>query len=110
MAKCAGATCFETLVVCSFEIAQWSKALYPLSIMVMMWLAMPFSMHRMRSGGLGRQIMLGIALGLTYYLTSRLFSYAGELNDWNPLISTLAPNLVFLGVSLGLGRWLEARS
>lgn len=93
-----------------FEIAQWSKALYPLSIMVMMWLAMPFSMHRMRSGGLGRQIMLGIGLGLTYYLTSRLFSYAGELNDWSPLISTLAPNLLFLGVSLGLGRWLEARS
>ncbi len=92
-----------------FEIAQWSKALYPLSILVMMWLAMPFSMHRSRSGGLGRQIMLGIALGLTFYLTTRLFSYVGQLYDWNALVSTLAPNLVFLVVSLGLGRWLESR-
>ena len=92
-----------------FEIAQYSKALYPLSIMVMMLLAMPFAMNRSRSGGLGRQIMLGIGLGLTFYLTTRLFSYVGELKDWSPLVSTMAPNLVFLGVSLGLGKWLEAR-
>lgn len=92
-----------------FEIAQWSKALYPLSILVMMWLAMPFAMHRARSGGLGRQIMLGIGLGLTFYLTTRLFSYVGQLYDWSPLISTLAPNVVFLMLSLALGRWLESR-
>jgi lipopolysaccharide export system permease protein len=92
-----------------FEIAQWSKGLYPLGILVMMWLAMPFAMHRSRQGGMGRQIMLGIGLGLTFYLTTRLFSYVGQLSDWSPLVSTLAPNLVFLAVSLGLGRWLEAR-
>lgn len=92
-----------------FEIAQWSKALYPVGILVMMWLAMPFAMHRTRSGGLGRQIMLGIGLGLTFYLTTRLFTYLGQLYDWNALVSTLAPNLVFLMLAVVMGRRLEAR-
>ncbi len=93
-----------------FEIAQWSKALYPLSVLVMMWLAMPFGMHRSRAGGLGRQIMTGIGLGLTFYLVSRLFSYVGELYNWSPLASTLGPNLLFLGMALALSRWMDARA
>jgi len=93
-----------------FEIAQWSKVLYPFGIIVMMWLAMPFAMYRSRSGGFGRQIMLGIGLGLSFYLTIRLFSFVGELNDWSPFMSTLAPNLAFLLMTFGLGQWMERRA
>jgi lipopolysaccharide export system permease protein len=89
-----------------FEIAQWSKALYPFGIIVMMWLAMPFAMNRSRSGGFGRQIMLGIGLGLSFYLTIRLFSFLGELNNWSPWVSTLAPNIAFLMMAfLIVGLW-----
>jgi lipopolysaccharide export system permease protein len=93
-----------------FEIAQWSKALYPFGIIVMMWLAMPFAMYRSRSGGFGRQIMLGIGLGLSFYLTIRLFSFLGELNNWSPWVSTLAPNIAFLLMTFILGRWMERRA
>ncbi len=93
-----------------FEIAQWTKALYPMSIMVMMWLAMPFGLHRQRTGGLGRQIMLGIGLGLGFYLTARLFSYTGELYNWRPIASTLAPNLLFMAVAWGVTRWMDRRA
>ncbi len=93
-----------------FEIAQWSKALYPFGIIVMMWLAMPFAMYRSRSGGFGRQIMLGIGLGLSFYLTIRLFSFLGELNNWSPWVSTLAPNIAFLMMTFVLGRWMERRA
>ena len=93
-----------------FEIAQWSKALYPFGIIVMMWLAMPFAMYRSRSGGYGRQIMMGIGLGLSFYLTVRLCSFLGELNNWSPWVSTLAPNLAFLMMTFVLGLWMERRA
>lgn len=93
-----------------FEIAQWSKALYPFGIIVMMWLAMPFAIYRSRSGGFGRQIMLGIGLGLSFYLTIRLCSFLGELNNWSPWVSTLAPNMGFLLMTFILGRWMERRA
>jgi lipopolysaccharide export system permease protein len=90
-----------------FEIAEWSKLLYPFSILVMMMLALPFALQRPRSGVVGVRIMIGIGLGLGFYLTSRFFSYLGQLNNWSPIISTLAPSLSFLLVAFLLGWWME---
>ncbi len=90
-----------------FEIAEWSKLLYPFSILVMMLLALPFALQRPRSGAVGIRIMIGIGLGLGFYLTSRFFSYLGQLNTWNPVISTLAPSLTFLLIAFLLGWWTE---
>ena len=90
-----------------FEIAEWSKLLYPFSILVMMMLALPFALQRPRSGVVGVRIMIGIGLGLGFYLTSRFFAYLGQLNDWSPIISTLAPSLSFLLVAFLLGWWME---
>ncbi len=90
-----------------FEIAEWSKLLYPFSILVMMMLALPFALQRPRSGVVGVRIMIGIGLGLGFYLTSRFFAYLGQLNNWSPIISTLAPSLSFLLVAFLLGRWME---
>ncbi len=90
-----------------FEIAEWSKLLYPFSILVMMMLALPFALQRPRSGVVGVRIMIGIGLGLGFYLTSRFFSYLGQLNNWSPVISTLAPSLTFLLVAFLLGWWME---
>lgn len=90
-----------------FEIAQWSKLLYPFSVLVMILLALPFAMHRSRSGSAGIKVMGGIGLGLAFYLVNRLFAYLGQLNDWNPVVSTMLPALVFLGISWGMIRWQE---
>ena len=90
-----------------FEIAEWSKLLYPFSILVMMLLALPFALQRPRSGAVGMRVMIGIGLGLGFYLSSRFFSYMGQINDWSPAVSTLAPSLIFLGVAGLLGWWME---
>ncbi len=90
-----------------FEIAEWSKLLYPFSILVMMLLALPFALQRPRSGAVGMRVMVGIGLGLGFYLSSRFFSYMGQINDWSPAVSTLAPSLIFLGVAGLLGWWME---
>ncbi|MDE2353526.1 MAG: LptF/LptG family permease, partial [Betaproteobacteria bacterium] len=60
-----------------------------------------------RSGAVGMRVMIGIGLGLSFYLVSRFFSYMGQLNDWNPALSTLAPSVLFLGVAGLLGWWTE---
>ena len=79
-----------------FEIAFWTKAVYPASILVLMIMAIPFSQFKRRSGGLGWRVFSGIMLGLAFLLLSRLFSYLGLLYDWPALLSAVAPSLVFL--------------
>ncbi len=92
-----------------FEIAFWTKALYPASILVLMAMAIPFAQFQRRAGGLGWRIFSGIMLGLVFMLLNRLFSYLGLLYDWPPILSALLPSLFFLSAAVGLIWRMERR-
>jgi lipopolysaccharide export system permease protein len=92
-----------------FEIAFWSKVLYPVAVLVMMMLALPFAQFQRRQGGVGFRIFAGTMLGLAFWLIERLFSYLGVLNDWAPFFSAAFPLLVFTGVALSMQYYIERR-
>jgi len=92
-----------------FEIAFWSKILYPVAVIVMMLLALPFAQFQRRQGGVGFRIFAGTMLGLAFWLIGRLFSYLGVLNDWSPLFSAAFPLGVFLTLALAMQYWVERR-
>jgi len=78
------------------EIALYSKLIYPLAVVVMMLLALPFAYFRVREGGMGGKMFAGIMLGLGFHLASRLFGHLGLLNAWPPLFAAAFPSLLFL--------------
>ncbi|MHB1247407.1 MAG: LPS export ABC transporter permease LptG [Sulfuriferula sp.] len=90
-----------------YEIALWSKLIYPLSAPVMLLIALPFAYHRPRSGAVGARVFAGIMLGLGYHLLNRLFAYLGLLNDWPALISALLPTLIFLLIAIAMIRKVQ---
>jgi len=92
-----------------FEIAFWSKIFYPLSVLTMMILALPFAHFQRRSGGMGLRIFIGTMLGLAFFLIGRLFSNLGVLNDWPPLFSVVTPLVFFIVVAAGMMYWTERR-
>ncbi|MEW6313519.1 MAG: LPS export ABC transporter permease LptG [Pseudomonadota bacterium] len=92
-----------------YEIAMWSKLTYPLAILVMMVLALPFAYHQQRAGGVGTKIFAGIILGLVFHLSNRLFAHIGLLNEWPALFSAALPTLLFSGLALGLLWRVERR-
>jgi lipopolysaccharide export system permease protein len=92
-----------------YEIALWTKLLYPLAVLVMMVLALPFAYFQRRQGGVGAKIFAGIMLGLAFHFLNRLFSHLGLLNDWPPFASAVLPTLIFLGVAVGMMWWQERR-
>ena len=57
-----------------FEIAFWNKVFYPVAVLVMMIVALPFAQFQRRSGGVGFRIFAGTMLGLAFFLIGRLFS------------------------------------
>jgi lipopolysaccharide export system permease protein len=85
-----------------YEIAMWNKLVYPVAVVVMMLLALPFATHNRRAGGVGAKIFLGIVLGLTYHFIGRLFSNLGALNDWHPALSATAMTWLFLLLAAGM--------
>ncbi|MEO5700401.1 MAG: LPS export ABC transporter permease LptG [Casimicrobiaceae bacterium] len=92
-----------------FEIAFWNKVFYPVAVVVMMILALPFAYIQRRSGGVGARIFAGTMLGLSFFLLGRLFTNLGLLNDWPPLFSAIFPLVVFVGVAATMLWWLERR-
>ncbi|MEO8849385.1 MAG: LPS export ABC transporter permease LptG [Casimicrobiaceae bacterium] len=92
-----------------FEIAFWSKVFYPVSVITMMILALPFAHFQRRAGGVGFRIFIGTMLGLAFFLIGRLFSNLGVLNDWPPLFSAVTPLVFFIAVAAAMMYWTERR-
>lgn len=83
-----------------YEIAMWNKLFYPVAVLVMMMLALPFSSYQRREGGVSGKVFLGIVLGLSFHFIGRLFASVGALNDWPPLLSATAMTWLFLMLAL----------
>jgi lipopolysaccharide export system permease protein len=92
-----------------FEIALWNKVFYPVAVLVMMILALPFAHFQRRQGGVGFRIFVGTILGLAFFLLGRTFSHLGVLNDWPPLFSAVFPLGVFTAMALGMMWYIERR-
>jgi lipopolysaccharide export system permease protein len=92
-----------------FEIAFWSKVLYPAVVLVMMLLALPFAQFQRRQGGVGFRFFAGTMLGLAFWLIGRLFSYLGVLNDWSPIFSAAFPLATFTVLAFAMQHYVERR-
>ena len=92
-----------------YEIALWTKVMYPVAVLVMMMLALPFSYFQRRQGGVGARIFTGIMLGLAFNTLNRLFGTLGVLYDWPAAASAITPTLFFLCLALSMMWWQERR-
>jgi lipopolysaccharide export system permease protein len=92
-----------------YEIALWSKLMYPVAVLVMMVLALPFAYSQRRQGGIGAKVFAGIMLGLTFHLLNRLFGHLGLLYEWPPLLSAIMPTLIVLSLATAMLWWQERR-
>ncbi|MCY1525902.1 Lipopolysaccharide export system permease protein LptG [compost metagenome] len=90
-----------------YEIAFWKKVIYPLTLFVMVALALPFAYLHARAGAVGVKVFGGIMLGLSFHLSNTLFSHVGLLHTWPPIISALIPGTLYLTVALLALRWVD---
>lgn len=92
-----------------YEMALWSKLVYPLACMVMIMLALPFGFIQQRASGASTKIFIGIMLGVLYQILNRTFIHLGVLNDWAPLFSAVTPTILFLIAGLTMMYYVDRR-
>ena len=88
------------------KIRFWQKALYPLSCLVMVALALPFAYLQARAGSISLKVFGGIMLGIAFVLLNNLAGHIGMLSDWTPWMVATAPSLLFLLLSMAAFTWL----
>ena len=88
-------------------IAFWKKTVYPITIFVMLTLALPFAYLKVRAGSVGIKVFGGIMLGMSFQLFNSLFSNVGLLGSWPALLTALTPPLLYLLLALVGLRWVS---
>jgi lipopolysaccharide export system permease protein len=74
-----------------YRLAFWIKVLTPVSSLVMLLIALPFIFGSQRSGGSGNRIMLGLLLGIGFFLLNRTMNHLGQVYGLDPLFSAAFP-------------------
>lgn len=92
-----------------YEFAYWNKLFYPLSILVMMALALPFAYLHVREGGVSLKIFAGIMIGVVAYMMNKLVVHIGTLNTWPPILVAALPSAVIMAAALAALYWIERR-
>jgi lipopolysaccharide export system permease protein len=83
-----------------YEVAYWKKLIYPFAALVMIGLALPFCLGSQRTGNVSARVMLGVMLGMGFYLLNGLSSNLGVINGWPALPTAAAPSALFLALAI----------
>ena len=73
----------------------WDKVTKPLATVMMLFLAMPFIFGRMRSINTSKRIVIGLFIGIIFFIISSILPNIGLIFGINPFISVILPLIAF---------------
>jgi len=85
-----------------YELALWRKIFQPVSVVVMLLLAMSFIFGPLRSVSMGARTIMGVIAGFTFFISNEMFGQASLVFQLRPLYGALLPSLVFSVIAIYL--------
>ncbi len=82
-----------------YETELWSRIARTVTIIIMPVLALAFVFGSLRSAGSGGRLMIGVLIGLAYFLASEMLANSGQVFRLNPAIVTWLPSIALLAVT-----------
>jgi lipopolysaccharide export system permease protein len=82
-----------------YLVAYWSRVASVVSVVAMTVLALPFVFGSLRSAGAGARLVVGLIVGLTYYVAGEVLTSGGEVYGLNPLVIAWAPTALVMLVT-----------
>ncbi|MFO1427959.1 MAG: LPS export ABC transporter permease LptG [Steroidobacteraceae bacterium] len=82
--------------------AFWSRIARTVAIVFAVLLAVPFVFGSLRSAGGGARTMLGLMIGIAFFLLQRMLESGALVFDANPVLLAWVPAALFAAASLGL--------
>lgn len=89
----------------SVDQAFWGRLVNPAVTLVMLLVAVPFVLQVRREVGMGQRIVVGVVIGLGFYLFDKMFGHFGSIYEMNPIFAATFPAaLALVGVTIALLR------
>lgn len=80
----------------SYRLSLWRKIVAPLTVVAMMLFAVPFVLGSQRGGGAGQRLLIGIVVGLVFYVINEVTASVGQLYNWPPLLAAGLPTVALV--------------
>lgn len=84
-----------------YLIAYWSRIASVVSVVLMTILALPFVFGSLRSAGAGARLVVGLIVGLAYYVVGQVLTSGGEVYGLRPEVIAWAPSAVLAVITAG---------
>ncbi len=88
------------LVTAPYQITFWSRIARIFAVMVVALLALPFVFGPLRSSRAGTRTVIGILLGVIFFLANRTIENGGQLFNLNPMLIGWLPTLIIAACTL----------
>lgn len=83
-----------------YEAEIWYRASRTLTVLIMPILSLAFVFGSLRSGGTGARLLIGVVIGLAYYLASETLANSGQVFNLNPAVVNWLPFGALLAITL----------
>ena len=84
----------NSLETASYEIGYWSRIARLFAVIVVTLLALPFVFGPLRTTGAGTRTVIGVMLGVLFFLVNRTIENGGQLYGLNPAVVGWLPTAV----------------
>jgi lipopolysaccharide export system permease protein len=82
-----------------YLIAYWTRISDVVSVVLMTILALPFVLGGLRSAGTGARFLVGLVIGLSYYVIGEVLRSGGAVYDIDPLVVAWAPSALLFSIT-----------
>lgn len=82
-----------------YSLALWRKILQPVSIAVMLLMALSFVFGPLRSVTMGARIIMGVLAGFAFFISNETFGTFSLVFQIPPILGAIVPSMVFAGIA-----------
>lgn len=82
-----------------YELALWRKILQPVSVGVMLLMALSFIFGPLRSVTMGARVIMGVLTGFGFFILNEVFGPVSLVYQLPPVLGALLPSLLFAAVA-----------
>ena len=75
-----------------YETELWYRVARTATVLIMPILALAFVFGSLRTGGSGARLMIGVVIGLGYYLASEMLANSGQVFNFDPAVIAWLPS------------------
>lgn len=84
-----------------YKLMYWQKLMIPASAMIMILLGLVFVFGSQRAMSASKRVILGILVGISFYIYSQVITHYGVAQKWQPTLIAMLPTVTVLLIIVG---------